>query len=287
MMRMRISNEWKDYECLDVAQGYKIERFGSFILKRPESTAHDTPNLLDIHLDGYHSGNEWIYNHLPHTWNLHYKDMKFMLRLHEYKHIGIFPEQATNWDFIRKMGKIHKPKRVLNLFGYTGAATIAAAMEDVEEVVHIDALKSAIERTRANITLNNLDHKVIRTIQEDVMKFLRREKKRNRTYHAIIMDPPTFGRGPQGTLWKIEEHLEPLIDACLDLLDKDASYLIINTYSPKLSAQDVESILKRKLKQHHIKGYVDSQEIALPITGKPYNLVQGKTTRWCAFDNTL
>lgn len=284
---MRVSNLWKDYECMDVGDGFKIERFGNYILKRPENSINDTLQITDIKLDGYHSGDMWQHTSLPDTWTMEYQDMKFMLKLHEFKHIGIFPEQASNWDFIRKMGKQHKPKRILNLFGYTGAATIAAAMEDVDEVVHIDALKSAIERTRLNISLNSLDHKLIRTIQEDVMKFLVREKKRGRTYHAIIMDPPTFGRGPKGSMWKIEDDLEPLIDACLDILDKDASYIILNTYSPKLSANDVEMILKKRLKQHNIKGFVDSQDIALPITQKPYTLKQGKTTRWSAHENTL
>ena len=285
---MRLSKQWNDYECLDIGDGYKVERFGPYILKRPEPSAKGHLTIKNIDFNGVHTGKEWKTHNLPESWILEYKDMKFNLRLHEFKHLGIFPEQATNWDFIREVSKKHnEPLRILNLFGYTGGATIAAAMGNIEEIVHIDALKSAIDRTRENIDLNNLQDKKIRTIQEDVMKFLFREKKRGRTYHGIIMDPPSFGRGPRGDVWKIEEHLEPLIDACLDILDEEAVYIILNTYTTKLSAKWVGDLFSSKLKDRNIKGFIDSQDIGVPVTHKKYPLKLGKTTRWCRYENTL
>lgn len=285
---MRVANKWKEYECLDAGEGYKIERFGEYYLKRPEPTMTHRLKTKGIDFNAEYNNNEWIITDLPNAWILNYENMKLNLQLHEFKHLGVFPEQAVNWDFIIEAGKRHhEPIRVLNLFGYTGAATVAAALGNVEEVVHIDALKSAIKKTQENILLNNLSDKKIRTITEDVMKFLIREKKRGRTYHAIIMDPPSFGRGPKGTAWKIEEQLESLINACLDILDKDAIYLMLNTYTTNLSKDEVLKVLKKQFNDRNIThGTFDSQDIGVPITSGGV-LTSGKTTRWCIYEDLL
>src|SRR5690554_997293 len=278
---MKIAKNWENYECLDIGDGYKIERFGEFILKRPEPTAGGEMTLQMQHFDGEFINGQWEH-HLPESWVLEYRDMKFELKLSEFKHLGMFPEQAINWDFIRKIHDKHQePMRILNLFGYTGAATIASAMGNVEEVVHVDALKSANQRTQENIALNGLEHKKIRTLQDDVLKFIQREKRRGRTYHGIIMDPPSFGRGPKGERWKIETHLETLIEHATDLLDEDAVFLIVNTYTAGLTPDDVLNIVKEKFNPGY--GKFETTSIGLPIKNKPFPLKAGNTTRWCKY----
>ena len=286
---MLINKNWTEYEIIDIGEGMKIERFGDFIFKRPEPSVHNKLSVKDIKLDAYFKDGQWIQKDLPDEWVIHYKDMKMMLSPSSFKHLGIFPEQAINWDFIRDVSNKHKePIRVLNLFAYTGGATIAAAMGNVEEVVHIDALRSAINRTQTNIKLNGLEDKTIRTMVDDVLKFLRREKRRGNTYHAIIMDPPSFGRGPKGEVWKIEERLEELIDASLDVLSDDALYLILNTYSAHLSHEDVLKTLKSKFKARHIHhGAFDSHKLAMPVTHNNQTLTLGNTTRWCIYEDLL
>lgn len=282
---MKISRQWENYACLDIGDGYKIERFGEWILKRPEPTAGGELTMGIAHFDGEFVNGEWRH-HLPESWILEYKDMKFQLKLSEFKHIGIFPEQALNWDLIRSIHNTHdKPMRILNLFGYTGAATVAAAMGNVEEVVHVDALKSANIRTQENIRLNNLEDKVVRTIVDDVMKFLDREIRRGRTYHGIIMDPPSFGRGPKGEKWKIEDQLDSLIEKAVALLDEEAVFMIINTYTSQLTPDNVLSKFKKQFKPGY--GQFDTNVIGLPIKHKDFVLKAGNTTRWCKYPELL
>lgn len=286
---MLTANNWKEYECIEIGEGFKIERFGNFIFKRPEPTATGKLKLKNIELDGTFENGSWEFNNLPDSWVLNYKNMKLNLSPSSFKHLGVFPEQAINWDFIMDANrKADKPLRILNLFGYTGAATIAAAMGNVEEVVHIDSLKSANKRTQENIELNGLSDKKIRTMVDDVLKFLEKEKRRGRTYHGIIMDPPSFGRGPKGEIWKIEDQIDHLINSALDVLDKDAVYVILNTYSTKLSHTTVKTILEKKFRSHKIhKGYFDSHKIGVPVTHGDKNLQLGNTTRWCIYEDLL
>lgn len=286
---MLIAKDWKEYECLDLGDGYKIERFGEFIFKRPEPTATGPLAHTNRPIDGQFENGTWFHKNLPDSWVFNYKDMKLNLSPSSYKHLGVFPEQAVNWDFIREVDKRHnKPIRVLNLFGYTGAATVACAMGNVEEVVHIDALKSAVKRTQENIELNKLSEKRVRTMVDDVLKFLEKEKRRGNTYHAIIMDPPSFGRGPKGEVWRLEDQIDDLINGALDILDKDAVYLILNTYSQKMSFNTVQFILEKKFRQHMIHhGTFDSHRIGVPVTNSSEVLELGNTTRWCVYEDLL
>lgn len=289
MILMLLAKDWKEYECLEIGDYYKIERFGNYIFKRPEPTAKAALKHKDYHFDGQFENGQWKHQDLPDNWIIHYKNMKLLLSPSSYKHLGVFPEQAVNWDFIQAVSKRQDTAlRVLNLFGYTGAATIAASLGNVEEVVHIDALKSAIKRTQDNIRLNHLESKKIRTMVDDVIKFLEREKRRGKTYHAIIMDPPSFGRGPKGEVWKIEEQLNRLVNLALDVLDPDAVYLILNTYSQNLSHQVVKETLEKAFKKHHIHhGYFDSHKIGVPISHGNASLQLGSTTRWCLYEDLL
>ncbi|QIK57117.1 SAM-dependent methyltransferase [Erysipelothrix sp. HDW6A] len=285
---MRITNDWKDFEVLDAGNEMKVERYASTIVKRPEPTA--TWNLSTKHID--------IDASFDKAWNIHtkdlntqiaYKDLKFLIRGTAFKHTGLFPEQAVNWDWMRSViqKSPHDNLRILNLFGYTGGATIACAKEKkVAEVVHIDALKSLNEWTQENVGLNQLKDKTIRTITEDVMKFLAREKRRGRTYHGIIMDPPSFGRGPKGQRWDIVKQLEPLLRLALEILDKDAIFLVLNTYSTNLSAQSVNTTFSKVLKEFNFPRNIDTQAIGLPITYQDKILRCGQTTRW-SFDENL
>jgi len=283
---MKIAKTWKNYECLDVGEGYKIERFGPFILKRPEPSISDKFTITNPKLDGEFKNKKWIHNNIPNQWVLEYKNYQFALQPSEYKHLGIFPEQAVNWDFIEKINKRKdKPLRILNLFGYTGAATVVAASGNNEEIVHIDALKSAIARTQENLKLNGLEDQYVRTIVDDALKFIQREKRRGRSYHGIIMDPPSFGRGPNKEIWKIEEQLPILIDGVVDILDDDPEFIIINTYTKNLSHQEVLKLLKSKFNPGY--GKFSSNKLGVPITHKPYPLTLGNTTRWCKYEDIL
>ncbi len=285
ILLMKIAKNWENYECLDIGEGYKIERFGEYILKRPEPTAGGELDLQMTHFDGEFINGQWEH-HLPESWILEYKDMKFELKLSEFKHLGIFPEQALNWDLIRSIHEKHKePMRILNLFGYTGGATVASAWGNVEEVVHVDALKSANMRTQENLKLNNLEDKHVRTLVDDVLKFIEKEKRRGRTYHGIIMDPPSFGRGPKKEVWKIEEQLETLIQGAVELLDEDAVFLILNTYSRNLTPSYVLRTLKTYFNPED--GKFDSSKIGLPIKNKPFPLKAGNTTRWCKYGELM
>lgn len=286
---MLIAKKWKDYECIDAGEGVKIERFGDYVFKRPEPSAYGELHSSKHKLDAIFDNKQWIQNNAPDEWVIEYKDMKFNLSTSDFKHLGIFPEQSVNWDFIIEAGKrTVEPMRILNLFGYTGAATIAAAQGNVEEIVHVDALRSSITRTQKNIELNELGDVKIRTIVDDVLKFIQREKRRGRTYHAIIMDPPSFGRGPKGEIWKIDDQIDELLEACLDILDKDAVYLILNTYSAHMSEQTILTILRKKFKMKHIRnGRFDTHEIAIEVNDSEDPLSMGKTTRWCIYEDML
>lgn len=283
---MRIADEWKDFEIVDAGEGVKIERYQTYFLQRPEVLA--TANLKKtIDLDAAFLDNAWhFYHELPDMIPVRYKDMQLITRPTQFKHTGIFPEQAVNWDFARKVLRTHdEPVRILNLFGYTGGATLACAMEEcVSEVVHVDALKSLLKWTQDNVILNQLDHKTIRTIQEDVLKFIQREKRRGRTYHGIIMDPPSFGRGPKGERWTLNELLPGLLEACAAIFDKDGLFVIVNTYSASMSGETVLETLKTYFPSH---GGYDSDAIGLPITRQQTVLHCGYTARWCYDENLL
>lgn len=268
---MQLSHGWEDYICLASGDGEKLEKWGDIILRRPDPQIiwEKSNNRIWNECDAiYHRSNKgggsWEFKKkLPDHWYIHYKDLTFKVSPTNFKHTGIFPEQAVNWDYV--MDKIKNSKieefRVLNLFAYTGCATMASSMAGAQEVVHVDASRGMIEWAKENRDLCGLhDHK-IRFIVDDVMKFLEREKRRGRTYHGIIMDPPSYGRGPNGEVWRLEDNLQDLLFKAKAVLDDDFSFLLINSYTTGVSPTSLENILKLTFPNTRI----ETGEIGLPI----------------------
>lgn len=274
---MKISNEWQDYECLATGNKEKLERWGNIILNRPDPSIiwPKTDNKLWNNWDGYYhrsstGGGSWEFKKkIKESWTINYKNLTFKVKPTNFKHTGIFPEQATNWDYI--MEKISnsniKDFRVLNLFAYTGCATMAASYAGAKEVVHVDSSKGMIDWAKENMKLSHLENNTIRFIQEDVIKFLDREIRRGRTYHAIIMDPPSYGRGPNKEVWKYVDDIQELLNKSKQLLDKDYSFLLINSYTTGLSPTSLKNILSLIFDNSKI----ETGEIGLPV--KENNLV--------------
>lgn len=269
---MNISNSWTDYECIATGDGEKLERWGNVILNRPDPQIiwNKTNNPVWNTWDGYYErskkgGGSWHFKHkLKDYWTIKYKDLTFKVSPTNFKHTGIFPEQATNWDYIIDKIKESNQKefRVLNLFAYTGCATMAASSAGASEVVHVDSSKGMIDWAKENMKLSGLENNRIRFIQDDVLKFLEKEKRRGRTYHAIIMDPPSYGRGPNKEVWKLEDNLQELLNKTKDILDKDFSFLLINCYTTGFSPTSLYNILSLTFKNNKIL----TGEIGLPVT---------------------
>ena len=286
----QVADQWKDYECIDAGNGEKLERWKEVILRRPDPLALwpiEEEKDLWIHPHAhYHRSNKggghWEYKKkVPESWQVHYRELCFKVSPTGFKHTGLFPEQAANWDFI--IDQIRRSKqdiRVLNLFAYTGGATMAAAYGGAREVVHVDASKGMVQWAKENMmTRSRVDHK-IRFIVDDVLKFVEREKRRGRTYHAIIMDPPSYGRGPKGEIWKIEEQLYPLVQACMQILDPEALFFLINSYTTGFPASVLNNILCATVAKQHPNGVIEYGEIGLPITKTKTVLPCGIYGRW-------
>ena len=266
-----ISDHWKDYRCLSSGDGEKLEKWGNIILRRPDPQIiwSKSNNSLWNSWDAFYhrsnkGGGNWEFRKkLPESWTINYKNLKFKVSPTNFKHTGIFPEQAVNWDYIiDKISKINKKEiRVLNLFAYTGCATMAAAKAGASEVVHVDASRGMVEWAKENRDLSGLSNHKIRFIVDDVIKFLEREKRRGRTYHAIIMDPPSYGRGPNGEVWKLENNLKELLEKARDVLDDDYSFLLINSYTTGISSISLQNILSLTFSNCS----VETGEIGLPI----------------------
>ncbi|MCX6957568.1 MAG: class I SAM-dependent methyltransferase [Verrucomicrobiae bacterium] len=258
-----IPAQWPDYELLDSGNGMKRERWGKHILIRPEAEAFWPRHDLNAwkEWDGWfrsshHSSTSgewhWKKKSLP-PWNIDYNNLHFLLHPTATKQIGLFPEQASNWEWCAEQiakTKISSP-RVLNLFGYTGAASVAAAAAGAT-VCHVDSSKAAVQWCSENARLSEIPHGAIRFIVDDCSKFIAREQRRGNRYDAIILDPPTFGRGRSGELWRLEDHLEELLSNCLQLLTPSPLFLLLNTYSPRLSTSVLKEIFTRLLKQKEI-----------------------------------
>ena len=285
-----ISNNWLDYECLATGNCEKLERYGNIILNRPDpqiiwpKTNNKIWNKADAHY--YRSnkgGGHWEYHkQLPDKWTINYKHLTFKISPTNFKHTGIFPEQATNWDYI--MDKIttykekHDEMRILNLFAYTGCATMAASSAGATEVVHVDASKGMTDWAKENMHLCHLENNKIRFIVDDVIKFLEREKRRGRTYHGIIMDPPSFGHGPNKEVWRLEDNIQELLTKSKDILDEDFSFLLINSYTTGLSPISLNNILSLTFPNTKI----ETGEIGLPVTDNNLILpcgIYGKVTK--------
>lgn len=285
---MNISNKWIDYECLKTGNGEKLERWGNIILNRPDPQIIWEKKDVWNNYDGYyHRSNEgggyWEYKKkLPEYWTVKYNNLTFKVSPTNFKHTGIFPEQATNWDYIdfkvKEYLKDHEEMHILNLFAYTGCATMAAANAGATEVVHVDASKSINEWAKENMKLCHLEEKTIRFIADDAIKFLEREKRRGHTYQGIIMDPPSYGRGPNKEVWKFENDFTKLLDKVKDVLDKDYSFLLISSYTTGISHISLENILKLKFPNQKI----ETGENCLPITENNLILpcgIYGKITK--------
>lgn len=239
---MWLADQWKDYEVLDTSNGEKLERWGDYFLVRPDpQVLWDTPKKLrqwkkpNGHYHRSHKGGgQWEFFDLPKTWDIQYKELKFHLQPFSFKHTGLFPEQAVNWDwFSDKIRKANRPVKVLNLFAYTGGATLAAAAAGAS-VTHVDASKGMVNWAKENAQLSGLREKPIRWLVDDCVKFVEREIRRGNHYDGIIMDPPSYGRGPKGEIWKIEEKIYPFIELCTKILSDDPLFFLVNSYTTGL-----------------------------------------------------
>lgn len=285
-----VAQHWQDYECIDTGNGEKLERWKDVILRRPDPQAIWPIDCEDSEWKRPHAhyhrskkgGGSWEYlKKVNEKWTIHYRHLAFKVSPTGFKHTGIFPEQAANWDYMMdKITRANREIRVLNLFAYTGGATMACASANASEVVHVDASKGMVAWAKENMELSHLQDKKIRFIVDDCVKFVQREKRRGRTYHAIIMDPPSYGRGPNNELWKIEEQLYPLVQACLEILDEQPLFFIINSYTTGFSATVLENVLHASVQKRHPNGRIQTGEIGLPITKTNTILPCGIYGRW-------
>ncbi len=284
---MWIADHWKDYEVIDTSCGEKLERWGKYILLRPDpqviwKTEKTVPewNRLNGH---YHrsskGGGEWEFFKLPEEWTISYRELNFRLKPFSFKHTGLFPEQAVNWDWcserIREAGR---PVKVLNLFAYTGGATLAAASAGAS-VTHVDASKGMVTWAKENAAASHLEDAPVRWLVDDCVKFVEREIRRGNKYDGIIMDPPSYGRGPKGEIWKIEESIYPFVELAAQLLSDDALFFLINSYTTGLQPAVLSYMLSAVIQKKR-GGEVQSSEIGLPVSSNGLVLPCGATGRW-------
>lgn len=289
---MRLSNEWIEYECLDAGGGEKLERFGKFIFRRPDPQAIWSVENYDQwkKVDGFYhrsseGGGSWEFkSKLPEFWTIHYKHLTFKISPTNFKHTGIFPEQATNWDFMMdKIKNSNREIKVLNLFAYTGCATMAVSSAGAK-VVHVDASRGMTDWAKENMHLSGLDNNEIRFIVDDCIKFVEREIRRGNKYDAILMDPPSYGRGPNKEVWKFEKNIYYLIDLCMQILSDKPLFFLINSYTTGISSIVLENILKTTMLKKYPNGKVEAGEVGLPITRDNMILPCGIYGRWEAND---
>ena len=285
---MRLSGKWKDYELIDTSDGERLERWGDIILIRPDpqiiwSTGKKNPLWRNAHAR-YHRSNKgggyWEpYRKVPDRWTIRYGELVLNIKPMGFKHTGVFPEQAVNWDFAaEKIINENRPLKVLNLFGYTGCATLAC-MKAGAVVCHVDASKGMVQWARENAQSSGIADLPVRWLIDDCIKFVQREIRRGNRYDAIIMDPPSYGRGPGGEVWKLEEKLFPLVDLCRQVLSDDPLFFILNSYTTGLSPAVMEYLLGVLL-QKDLGGTVSGDEIGLKVTDTGLILPCGSTAIW-------
>ena len=284
---MWIADEWKDFEVVDCSAGEKLERWGDFYLIRPDPQAiwttprkHPKWRAPDAsYLRSSTGGGRWENRSLPPSWRISYKSLHFNVKPMNFKHTGLFPEQAANWDFIMEtIAAARRPVQVLNLFAYTGGATVAAARAGAS-VCHVDAAKGMVHWARENAAACGLSQAPIRWIVDDCAKFVEREIRRGRRYDAIIMDPPSYGRGPSGEIWKLEENLFPFVELCAGVLSDDPLFVLINSYTTGL-APSVLRYIAEVIFTSRYGGSCESQELGLPVRETGLALPAGATARW-------
>ena len=291
---MWIADGWNDYEVLDTSAGEKLERWGNYILVRPDpQVIWNTPHKVREwkQKNGhYHrsnkGGGQWEFFDLPEQWEISYGNLKFHLKPFHFKHTGLFPEQAVNWEWsgnlIREAKKKNPGKeiKVLNLFAYTGGATVACA-DAGAAVTHVDASKGMVIWAKENAAASGLANAPIRYLVDDCVKFVEREIRRGNHYDAIIMDPPSYGRGPKGEIWKIEEKIFPLVQLCTKVLADRPLFFLINSYTTGLQPAVLSYMLNLELKSR-FGGTVEADEIGLPVRGKQGLVLPcGASGRWC------
>lgn len=285
---MEVAKDWKDYEILDMANGEKLERWGDVILVRPDPqiiwTSPSFPEKWKKTYARYQrsntGGGAWNYQKkVPESWKVHYKDLTFLIKPMGFKHTGLFPEQAVNWDWmIQKIQKANRPIQVLNLFAYTGGASVACSYAGAS-VCHVDSSKGMVAWAKENMAASGLEDRPVRYIVDDVVKFVNREIRRGHTYDAVIMDPPSYGRGANGEVWKFEENLPELIELCSKILSDKPLFFLINSYTTGISSIVLENLLNLTIAKQH-KGKVSHGEIGLPMSNSNLILPCGIYGRW-------
>lgn len=284
---MWCSDKWQDYELLDASNGERLERWGKYILVRPDpqiiwkgAARHHAWKQADgVYRRSSSGGGGWVKHKMPETWDISYGDLKFRLKPMGFKHTGLFPEQATNWDWFSSLIKnANRPIKVLNLFAYTGGATVAAAKAGAA-VVHVDASKGMVAMAKENAALSGLENAPIRYIVDDCKKFIEREIRRGNKYDGIIMDPPSYGRGPNGEVWKLEDNIDELIGLASQVLSREPLFFLINSYTTGLSPLTMSYILDLKVRSVY-GGKVEAGEIGLRVSQTGSVLPCGASTRW-------
>ena len=271
---IKLADNWKDYELIDAGDKDKLERWGDIVLVRPDPQAIWQKRSLKewqkydaIYHRSSQGGGSWEFRkQLPEYWVVSYKDLVFKVSPTNFKHTGLFPEQAANWDWLMEQVKYsNRPLKALNLFGYTGAATMALAKAGCEETVHVDAAKGMVSWAKENMVLNHLEDHTIRFIVDDALKFVEREQRRGHKYDIILMDPPSYGRGPNKELWKLEDQLETLIRETSALLSDDPVAYLVNGYTTGFSPIVLTNLISRHVLSRYPDGKVYSVELGLPM----------------------
>lgn len=283
---MWIADGWKDYELLDTSDGQRLEKWKKYTLVRPDPQV--IWNGVKRHplwkkADGIYSreggGGKWVKLDVPESWNISYKELTFKIKPMGFKHTGLFPEQAVNWDWFSSLIKnAGRPIKVLNLFAYTGGATVAAAKAGAA-VCHVDASRGMVQTAKENAALSGLSDAPIRYIVDDCAKFVEREARRGNKYDGIIMDPPSYGRGPSGEVWKLEDNIGKFVSSAAALLSDDPLFFLVNSYTTGLSASTMGYILGLEIAAKR-GGKVVSDEIGLPVTRTGIALPCGASSRW-------
>ncbi len=286
---MWVADKWEDYELIDASNGERLERWGRYILRRPDpQIVWDSPKTRKtfraqwegadaIYKRSSSGGGGWSKNTLPATWNINYGTLRFCLKPMGFKHTGLFPEQAVNWDWFSELiKKVNRPIKVLNLFAYTGGATVAALSAGAS-VVHVDAAKGMVAQAKENVALSGYADASVRYIVDDCKKFVEREIRRGNKYDAVIMDPPSYGRGPSGEVWKIEDNINELIELTLSLLSSEPLFFLVNSYTTGLSSKAIEYILNLKVGDKAES--IESDELGLRVTSTSLPIPCGSSVR--------
>ena len=283
---MDVARDWKDYEILDMANGEKLERWKNIVLVRPDpqiiwknkSFPNKWEDVNARYIRSSTGGGNWDFNKkVPANWQIKYKDLTFNIKPMGFKHTGLFPEQAVNWDWmINKIKHANRDIKVLNLFAYTGGATVACSYAGAS-VCHVDSSKGMVTWAKENIISSGLEKNPVRYIIDDVVKFVNREIRRENKYDAIIMDPPSYGRGTNGEVWKFEENIADLVELCTSVLSDKPLFFLINSYTTGISSTVLENILKLNIKA---KGKLSSGELGLPMSDSNLILPCGIYGRW-------